>query len=177
VLLPGTTVTSPRGTRVEVLQNTLERFQIKRTLPPRTGKTPAHRHLDGIEKFEVLEGEARGSVHGISRRMRPEDVLYVPEGAAHIHPFTTAEQTATILHTIEPRPRFVEVFFASWLGWLEQGKTDRQDEPTLLQIMAVMKDGGGGTWVAGPPIAVQKALANVLGRVAERRGQGAHAPG
>ncbi len=42
--------------------------------------------------------------------------------------------------------------------------------------MGVIRAGGGGTWVAGPPIAVQRALADVLGRVAVRRGLGPVTP-
>jgi hypothetical protein len=42
--------------------------------------------------------------------------------------------------------------------------------PTLLQVMAIIKVGGGGTWVTGPPVAVQKVLATVLGTVAAARG-------
>jgi quercetin dioxygenase-like cupin family protein len=170
VLEPGTEVTSPRGTRVEILENSPQRFVIRRFLAPGTGKTAPHRHMDGIERFELVEGEATGSVEGSARRLAAGDVLEVPVGSRHVHPHTAPSASATIIHTIEPRRRFVQVYFASWLGWLERGQTDAQDEPTLLQIMAVIKDGGGGTWVAGPPVALQKGLARVLGRVAERRG-------
>jgi hypothetical protein len=82
--------------------------------------------------------------------------MEVPVSSAHVHPHTDASTTAVVEHTIEPRPRFVPVFFASWLTWLGEGKVDRQDEPTLLQVMAIIKEGGGGTWVAGPPVALQK---------------------
>ena len=126
--------------------------------------------MDGTERFEVVEGEATGSVDGSERQLVAGDVLEVPAGSAHVHPHTAANATATIVHSVEPRSRFVEVYFASWLRWLEQGVTDAQDEPTLLQIMSVLRNGGGGTWVAGPPVAVQKGLAQVLGRVAEWRG-------
>jgi mannose-6-phosphate isomerase-like protein (cupin superfamily) len=166
----GTLVTSPRGTRVEILENSPERFVIRRSLPPLTGKSAPHRHMDGIERFEVVEGEATASVDDKARLLGPGDALEVPVGSSHVHPHTAESATATIVQTIEPRPRFVEVYFASWLGWLERGVTDAQDEPTLLQIMAVIKDGGGGSWVTGPPVALQKGLAQVLGRVAELRG-------
>jgi mannose-6-phosphate isomerase-like protein (cupin superfamily) len=167
---PGTVVTSPRGTRVEVLENSPARFEIRRTMPPGTGKGPSHRHLDGAERFAVIEGEAIGSVGRDRRLLTPGAVLDVPIGVSHVHPHTAADATATILHTIEPRPRFAELFFASWLHWLEAGVTNDQDEPTLLQIMAIIKDGGGGTWVDGPPVVIQQALARVLGRAAGMRG-------
>jgi hypothetical protein len=109
MLEPGFTVSSPRGTVVEILENTPERFALRRVLAPGTGRTPSHRHDNGVERFRLLAGEATGSV-------------------------------------------------------------DAQDEPTLLQVMAILKEGGGGTWVSGPPVAVQRVMAGVLGRVANARG-------
>ena len=44
MLEPGFTVTSPRGTVVEIVENTPERLVLKRILPPGTGGTPLHRH-------------------------------------------------------------------------------------------------------------------------------------
>jgi mannose-6-phosphate isomerase-like protein (cupin superfamily) len=170
MLEPGFSVTSPRGTAIEVLENTPERFVLKRALPPGTGKTPSHRHDDGIERFRVLEGAATGMVGGAARSLQAGDVMEVPVGTSHVHPHTHAGTTATVEHAIEPRPRFVSVFFASYLTWLGEGRVDAQDEPTLLQVMAIFREGGGGTWVSGPPVFVQKALAGVLGRVANARG-------
>ena len=166
----GRVVTSPRGTRVEVKENSPGRYVMERHLPPGTGKTPPHIHQDGIERFEVIEGQVTGSVDGRTVTLSAGDVMEVAVGSKHVHPHTAEGQTAKVIHTIEPRPRFVEVFFASYLGWLEEGKTDKQDEPHLLGVMAVMRVGGGGTWVAGPPVMLQKGLAQVLGRLAGRRG-------
>jgi quercetin dioxygenase-like cupin family protein len=170
MLEPGFVVTSSRGTVIEVLENTPDRFRLRRTLPPGTGKTPSHRHDNGIERFTILEGTATGSVDGTTRALRAGDVMEVPVSSAHVHPHTDGASTAVVEHTIEPRPRFVSVFFASYLTWLGEGKVDGQDEPTLLQVMAIIKAGGGGTWVTGPPVAVQKVLASVLGTVAGARG-------
>jgi quercetin dioxygenase-like cupin family protein len=170
MLEPGTVVRSPRGTVVEVLENTPDRFRLRRELPPATGKGPSHRHTNGVERFQVLDGEATGTAAGETRLLRAGDVLEVPLGAPHVHPHTATDAIAVVEQTIEPRPRFVEVFFGSWLTWLAEGKVDTQDEATLLGVMAVLREGGGGTWVVGPPVAAQKALAAVLGRVAAARG-------
>jgi mannose-6-phosphate isomerase-like protein (cupin superfamily) len=170
MLAAGTTVRSPRGTVVEILESTPARFRLRRELPPGTGRTPPHRHLDGSERFELLEGEATGMIGRRRRLMRAGDVLDVPRGAVHVHPHTARNARAVVEHTIEPRVRFVEVFFDSWLRWLSEGRVDSQDEPPLLGVMAVLRDGGGGTWVAGPPVAAQQALAKALAPIAARRG-------
>lgn len=166
LLEAGTTLKSPRGTQIEILENTPERFSIRRGLPPGTGEGKAHRHVTVDENFEILEGEASGSVDDKPRALRAGDVLDVPLGSTHVHPHTAAGQTAVLIHTIVPRPRFVEVYSQSWLTWMAEGKTNEQDEPTLLQLMAILKEGGGGTWASGPPIALQKVLTPLLGQIA-----------
>jgi mannose-6-phosphate isomerase-like protein (cupin superfamily) len=155
---------------VEVLENAPERFVVVRTLPPETGKTANHWHEEQVERFEVLEGSATGALRGQERRLTAGDVLEVPLETPHVHPYTSAGETATVKLTIEPRPPFVEVYFASWFRWLNDGRVDKQEEPPLLGIMAIIREGGGGSWLKGPPIAMQKALASVLGRVAALRG-------
>jgi mannose-6-phosphate isomerase-like protein (cupin superfamily) len=169
MLDPGTIVRSPRGTVVEIAENTPDRFRLRRELPPATGKAASHRHTDGAETFRVLDGEATATAAGTTRLLRAGDVLEVPLGTPHVHPYTASDTIAVVEHTIEPRPRFVEVYFASWLTWLAEGRVNQQDELTPLGIMAVLREGGGGTWVVGPPVVAQKALAAVLGRVAARR--------
>jgi mannose-6-phosphate isomerase-like protein (cupin superfamily) len=170
VLEPGSVLQSPRGTRIEILQNDPERFELRREMPPLTGGGKAHRHLTVNERFDVLEGEVTGSVDDAARTLGAGDALVLPLGSTHVHPATAAGQTATITHTIEPRPRFVEVYSQSWLGWLQQGKTDDHDEPTLLQLMAILKEAGGGTWASGPPVALQKVVTPLLGLIANLLG-------
>ena len=177
MLSPGDTFRSPRGTHVEVLDNRPERLAIRRTLPPRTGRTAPHRHLeDAVERFTLIEGEATGKVAGEERHLRAGDVLEIPRAAVHVHPHTGPGQTATVEHVIEPCPPFPAVYFPSWLTWLADGRVDDQDEPTLLGIMSVIDTAHGESWVAGPPIAAQKAMAKLLAPIAARRGLRAVAP-
>jgi hypothetical protein len=96
--------------------------------------------------------------------------MEIPRGAVHVHPHTSPGETATVEHVIEPCPAFPLLYFPSWLRWLADGRVDGQDEPTFLGIMAVIHAAKGDSWVAGPPIAVQKALAAALAPVANRRG-------
>ena len=170
---PEESVTSPRGTVVELLENTPERFVLRRKLPPKTGRTAPHRHDNGVERFRIIEGSAIGKVGRNKRSLGPGDVMEVPLGSSHVHPHTEAGVTAVFEQEIEPRPRFVEVYFASWTSWLKEGRVDRQDEPTLLGIMAVIAGGGGGTWVAGVPVGLQKLTARVMAPLASRRGYSA----
>ena len=167
---PGESVTSPRGTVIELVESTPERLVVRRTLPPKTGKTAPHRHDNGVERFRIIEGTAIGKVGRNKRTLGPGDVMEVPIGNPHVHPHTEAGATAVYEHVVEPRTPFVDVYFPAWTRWLEEGRVDRQDEPTLLGIMAVIKAGAGGTWVAGVPVGLQKLAARGLAPLAARRG-------
>jgi hypothetical protein len=70
MLEAGQVIESPRGTRVEILENTPQRLSFKRTLPPLTGGTKAksHRHTATAETFELLGGEATAYVEGRERQ-------------------------------------------------------------------------------------------------------------
>jgi mannose-6-phosphate isomerase-like protein (cupin superfamily) len=172
MLQTGDVIKSPRGTLVEILENTPERISFRRSLPPLTGgtKSKAHRHTATFETFEMLAGDASASVDGRERQLRPGDVLEIPLGASHVNPYTK-EKTATLVHSVTPRTRGVEVYFTSWLHWLEQGEADASDEPTFLQIAAIVKEGGrAGTWPTGIPVFLQRIGLPILGVIAELRG-------
>ena len=148
-----------------------QRLAIRRTLPPGTGRTAPHRHLeDASERFTLLDGTATAKVGKEEHRLAAGDVLEIPRATSHVHPHTGAGETATLEHVIEPCPAFPRVYFPSWLKWLAEGRVDGQDEPTFLGIMSVIATANGDSWVAGPPIGVQRALATALAPVANRRG-------
>jgi mannose-6-phosphate isomerase-like protein (cupin superfamily) len=173
MLKAGQVYESPRGTHVEILENSPERISFKRTLPPLTGgtKSKAHRHTEGLESFKVLDGQATGWVDGRERTIKAGEELTVPLGSVHVNPYTTAGKTATLVQTVAPRSRAVEVYFTSWCEWLAEGKSDTHDEPTVMQLAAIIKEGGrGGTWPSGVPVIAQKIGLPVLGAIAGRRG-------
>lgn len=173
MLKTGDVIKSPRGTRVEILENTPERISFQRTLPPLTGgtKSKAHRHTATMETFELLEGHASALVDGREHQLEPGDVLEIPLGSSHVNPYTTEGHDATLVHTVTPRTRGVEVYFTSWLRWLEQGETDAHEEPTSLQIAAIIQEGGrAGTWPSGVPVFLQRIGLPLLGLIAELRG-------
>jgi mannose-6-phosphate isomerase-like protein (cupin superfamily) len=173
MLHSGDVIQSPRGTRVQILENTPERISFQRTFPPLTGgtKAKAHRHTATFETFAMLAGDARALVDGREQQLEPDDVLEIKLGSSHANPYTTAGSTATLVHSVTPRTRGVEVYFTSWLHWLEQGEADARDEPTTLQIAAIIKEGGrAGTWTSRLPVFVQRIGLPILGLIAELRG-------
>jgi mannose-6-phosphate isomerase-like protein (cupin superfamily) len=173
MLQAGEIFESPGGTRIVVRENTPERISIERVMPPGTGagKGARHRHTETQESFELLDGAASATIGGREHALERGAVLDIPLGAAHINPHTSADHGATIVQTVMPGTRAVEVYFDSWLHWLAQGKADDNGEPTTLQLAAITQEGGfGGTWLEGVPVLLQRIGLPVLGLVARLKG-------
>ncbi|MEA2194680.1 MAG: hypothetical protein QOG42_1114 [Solirubrobacteraceae bacterium] len=174
MLEAGQVFESPRGgTRVVVRENSPERISIERTLPPSSGGGPGskHRHTQTNESFELLRGAASATVGKREHPLAPGEVLDIPLGVEHVNPHTGGDETATIVQTVTPGTRAVEVYFDSWLHWLHEGQTLDNGEPTTLQLAAITKEGGfGGTWLAGVPVFLQRLGLPLLGIVARLTG-------
>ncbi|HEX8157090.1 MAG TPA: cupin domain-containing protein [Solirubrobacteraceae bacterium] len=173
MLKAGQVIESPRGTRIEILENTPKRISFQRTLPPLTGgtKSKEHRHTETSETYELLAGEATAWIAGKEHKLTAGTVLEIPLGSPHVNPYTGAGQDATLVQTVAPRSRGVEVYFTSWMNWLGEGKADAHDEPTILQLAAIIKEGGrAGTWPTKPPVIVQQIGLPILGIIAGLKG-------
>jgi quercetin dioxygenase-like cupin family protein len=173
-LQAGQVFESPSGaTRVVVRENSPERISIERTLPPSSGggRGSKHRHTETQESFELLRGAATATLGDHEIKLVHGEVLVIPLGTEHVNPHTGADETATIVQTVTPGTRAVEVYFDSWLHWLQAGKALGSGEPTTLQLAAITKEGGfGGTWLAGVPVLLQRIGLPVLGLVARLAG-------
>ena len=173
MLKSGQIIKSPRGTCVEILENSPDRISFQRTLPPLTGgaKSKAHRHTATAETFELLAGEAFVWLEGREHRLEPGEAFEIPMGCSHANPYTIAGKDATLVHTVAPNTRGVEVYFTSWLNWLEQGEADARDEPTVLQLAAIIEEGGrAGTWPSRTPVVLQRLGLPILALVARLKG-------
>lgn len=172
MLQAGDVFESARGTRIVVREIHAERISIERTMPPGTGSSPKsqHRHTETHETFELLDGNAAVLIDGRDHGLQRGAALTIPLDTAHANPHTDGVG-ATILQSVTPCPRAVEVYFTSWLQWLQEGKTDNHDEPTTLQLAAIAKEAGlGGTYIARFPVLLQKLGLAILGLYAQLRG-------
>ena len=173
MLKAGDSFRSPRGTVVEVLAYGPDRLAIRRTLARRHGPhgaaPPSRGRQSSASRCSRARRPAKVAKRGAAAARRRRDGDPARRRATCTRTPATGE-TATLEHVIEPCPAFPLVYFPSWLRWLAEGRVDGQDEPTFLGIMAVIDAAKGDSWVAGPPIAVQRALATALAPVANRRG-------
>jgi len=133
------------------------RVVIDRVFPAGTGKADAHVHLDFTQTFEVVSGTVELELDGDARTLEPGDKIEIPIGTAHRDLWNEGPGKLAGRLTIEPVPRFVEMYAETWLDSYAKGETNDQDEMSLLQILVIAQASDGQSFAAGPPRWLQKA--------------------
>ena len=177
---PGFVIENPLShSRVTVLEMTERGWLLEHRLPPGAPPDiPEHKHLTWRETFEILAGEAYYKLNGEKQPARVGEVILLPPGQAHIHPWN-AGQTELVYRQRDDFGRaepdaVQEVLgvFATNAGLTRAGKSDKTGQPRdPLQLAVALKMlGKYGGYDARLPIPIQKFLAATLGTLGELLG-------
>jgi mannose-6-phosphate isomerase-like protein (cupin superfamily) len=135
------------------------RFEVQ--APPHMVRPPLHLHCHSAESFQILEGCATFLVDGAERVLRAGDALEVAPSTPHTW-WNSGDGLLRLVIEFRPALR-MQSFFETLCGLAIEGR--RLD---VLQIAA-----SAALWdsyLAGPPVMVQRALFAVLRPVAWARG-------
>lgn len=131
---------------------------------------PAHIHLHQQEQFEVLEGTACIQVNGKDQFLQPGERLTVP--AMTPHTWGNGGQTPVrVICEFRPALR-IEDFFESLAVLSSRGDNAQLVRPSILQmgLLALEYE----SYLAGPPIFLQRVIFLALKPLALLRGYRAH---
>jgi mannose-6-phosphate isomerase-like protein (cupin superfamily) len=125
---------------------------------------PEHLHPNQDEEFTVLEGALLLRVGGKDVHLGAGQSHLVPKGTPHTF---HNEGEGRVRFTSQHRPALgFERFLKTIYDLDRDGRANREGQPRLLQLMAILKSRGGEELLAGPPRFVQRGAAWVLGTVA-----------
>ena len=131
------------------------------------GGNALHRHLAFTETFEAVEGELHMHLGGRDLVLRPGERVAVPPGTVHR---VYSRSDRPIRFRVEHRPPLQwEQVLRMGYGLAADGKVNSKGVPkSLLQaaLLFTMSD----TYLAGVPIALQRAIFGPLAALARRRG-------
>lgn len=136
----------------------------------------AHRHPDGPEGWELLEGSARYRVGRDERAAEAPHAWEVPGDTPHVHPWNTGDGLMRTRQTIDGAPEGlalgVERFFETLMAFAQQGQVDDKFDirPQLQSALTIREFLMPGTYLASPPRWLQDALFAPLAALARRRG-------
>lgn len=135
---------------------------------------PEHVHTGFDEVFEVKNGELSLLVNGAVKKIRPGEKLHIPRGTPH-KPFNeTAERIQT-----EGLVAFPEKFAFHLIqvyGLMDSDPDFGKSARTMFQ-MALLNNAGFDSFLAGPPLPVQKTMAFLLTPATRLLGYRSYYPG
>jgi mannose-6-phosphate isomerase-like protein (cupin superfamily) len=147
------------------------RFVLEYIYRPMTGATavPAHFHPSSTEEFEILAGQAKYRIGGITSSARAGERIVMPAGVVHLHPWSDGPDPLQVRQTAETIPADPAGILASLqalitlTGLASAGKVNRAGLPSLLQLAVLIRSTMPATFLDRPPVPVQRALFRMLG--------------
>jgi quercetin dioxygenase-like cupin family protein len=143
---------------------------------------PAHFHPATTETFEILQGRARYRIGGEERSAEPGERLILPAGMVHVHPWSASNEELHVRQVAVADPPDLAGLTASLqaaitiFGLATAGRVNSRGMPGLLQIAVLAETTMPATYVAGPPIAVQRLLIGGLAAIGRALGYRASYP-
>jgi len=142
------------------------------TIEPFAPGPPEHIHTDFDEDFEVMNGELSMLVNGEVKKIVPGQKLHIPKGTPH-KPFN---QTADTIYTkgLVAFPEKFAFHLVQVYGLMDNEGLGKSSG-TILQ-MSLMSHAGFDSYMAGPPMFIQKAMGFVLAPAARLVGYKSYYP-
>lgn len=151
-------------------------FWLELTMRPHAPGPPPHIHTTFPERFRVERGIASIRLADRTVELHPGEEYLVPPGIEH-QPFNATGEEVVVVGPITPDyaiPERFSVFLTQAYGFFDARPENRAMPRAMLQLsrFAPVYD----SWIAGPPIALQRALFWVLGPIARVLGYRTHYP-
>jgi quercetin dioxygenase-like cupin family protein len=135
-------------------------------VPPDMIRPPLHLHRVQHESFEVLSGQVTVQTRRQQHILSPGDRLTVPPRTPHTW-WNSGQDEAAVLAEFRP-PAQALSFFETFCGMASEGRCNASGGPPFLQVAASAR--WWDMYLAGPPVAAQRALFAALEPLARLRG-------
>ena len=153
-------------------------FVLEYVYQPFTGEhaIPAHVHPTATETFEILSGSACYRLGETVAAASAGDVVVLPPGIPHVHPWSASEVPLHVRQTGEARPEDFRGTLAgiqaqiTLYGLAAAGKVNGAGLPSPLQLAVLVHSAMPATYLAGIPLWVQRLGFGLLARLGHWRG-------
>ena len=139
-------------------------------LEPYAAGPPEHIHTTFSEKFIVAGGTLSLMVNGEKKTLRAGESLLIPPGTPH-KPFNETDSPVIVKGPFTPEygiPEQFTVFLTQAYGFFDESEANSQPPTALLQMSRFSPK--YDSWLARPPVFLQKALFFVIGPTARLLG-------
>lgn len=167
-------VSQTEGFRQTVLKRENSLVWLELTLEPHAAGPPEHIHTTFPEKFIVAEGALSLLVGGEKKVLRAGESLLIPPGTPH-RPFNETDSPVVVKGPLVPEyaiPEQFSVFLTQAYGFFDESEYNNRPPKALLQMSKFSPK--YDSWLAGPPVILQKALFFVISPTARLIGYRTH---
>ncbi len=164
---PGAEYYPPEGyvfySRLEGFRQTIVKHEndlvwLELELDPHAAGPPEHIHTGFAEKFIVAEGTLTLLVNGEKKILRAGESFLVEPGTPH-KPFNETDARTVVRGPFEPEyaiPAQFSVFLTQAYGFFDEAESNARPPRVLLQMSRFSPK--YDSWLAGPPVPLQKAF-------------------
>ena len=158
------------GFRQTILKRENGLFWLELTLEPHAAGPPEHIHTTFSENFIVAEGVLSLMVNGEKKLLRPGETFLVSPNTPH-KPFNETDAPVVVKGPLTREfaiPEPFSVFLTQAYGYFDETESNSRPPKAILQMsrFAPKYD----SWLAGPPVFLQKALFFVIAPTARLLG-------
>lgn len=153
-----TFVSKSEGFRQTILKRENGLIWLGLTLEPNAAGPPEHIHTTFPENFIVAEGTLSLLVNGEKKTLRPGESLLIPPGTPH-KPFNETAEPVVVSGPLTPEygiPEQFSVFLTQAYAYFDESEANSRPPKVLLQMSRFSPK--YDTWLASPPVFVQKSL-------------------
>ena len=130
---------------------------------------PAHLHTAYMETFEILKGRARYRLGSETKTAVAGERVAMPPLVPHVHPWSDSDEELHVRQVADANPPDLRGLNASLQaaitiqGLAKAGRVNAKGLPNLLQLGVLIDTTMPATYLAGPPIVLQRVLFGTLG--------------
>lgn len=167
-------VSKTEGFRQTILKRDNGLVWSELVLEPYAAGPPEHIHTSFPENFIVAEGTLSLLVNGEKKLLRAGESLLVHPGTPH-KPFNETDSRVVVKGPLTPEygiPDWFSVFLTQAYGFFDESESNSQPPQALLQMSRFSPK--YDSWLARPPVSLQKALFFVISPTARLLGYRTH---
>ena len=143
-------------------------LEMEVTYRPNSERPPAHYHPGQEEHFRVISGAMSTWIDGEERIYNPGQTFTVPVGTPHaMH--NDSDEEGRIVWEVRPSLN-TETFFETLWGLAENGRTDSDGVPSLLQIAVLFRAYNREFRLLKPSYPLQRILFGILAPIGKLAG-------
>ena len=135
-------------------------LEMETTYPPQSQEPPPHYHPQQTENFTIISGELTARIDGQLKILRQGDTLHIPQNK--VHSMWNHTDRKTVVNWKVYPALDTEYFFETTTGLANDGKTNANGAPNILQAALLMKRFSNVFRLAKPALGVQRILFGAL---------------